>query len=145
MTNLEISQCSGRACPPFVLVFAFVALFVAGCGTSYDATVNGTVTLDGQPLTKGNVAFVPVGEGAVANGAIQSDGAFTLHTATEQGLAPGRYKVTVVATDPPPPGDDETPGVLLTPRVYGDVKTTPLVKEVVAGTNTFELPLVSAP
>jgi len=97
--------------------------------------------MDGEPLTKGNVAFIPVDEGSVANGTIHGDGTYTLRTATKQGISPGRYKVTVVATDPPPPDDPEAPGVLLTPPRYGDVKTTPLEKEVAPGANKIDLEL----
>jgi hypothetical protein len=44
-----------------ILLAPLVFVCVAGCsGLSSQGTVNGTVTLDGQPLTEGVVRFVPV-------------------------------------------------------------------------------------
>jgi hypothetical protein len=60
----------------------FLALIIlsgsAGCGgSSAKGTVNGTVTLDGQPLKEGTVRFVPVdGKTPTADGIVR-DGKFT--------------------------------------------------------------------
>jgi hypothetical protein len=44
-----------------ILLAPLVLVCVAGCsGLSSQGTINGTVTLDGQPLTEGVVRFVPV-------------------------------------------------------------------------------------
>ena len=127
-------------------LFCLLAL-LAGCGPSYDATISGTVTMDGSPLTKGTVSFHPTAGGPVATGTIQSDGAFEVQTATTEGLSPGEYKVTVVATDPPPPSPtgEELPGILLTAPEFGRLDTTPLTYTVEAGANSFEIPVSAAP
>ena len=130
-----------------LLVSACLLGFTSGCGVSYDATVTGTVTMNGAPLTKGTVSFHPVSDGPVATGTIQSDGSFAVKTATEEGLSPGEYKVTVVATDPPPPSTDgeELPGVLLTAPEFGRLDATPLRFTVEPGANSFEISVDPAP
>ena len=120
-------------------------LLFPGCGSSYDATISGKVMMNGGPLSKGTVSFHPVAGGPVATGAIQSDGTFTVKTATKEGLPPGEYKVTVVATDPPPPGDDENPGTLLTAPEFGRIDSTPLSFNVETGENNFEFSVDPAP
>ncbi|WP_143393293.1 hypothetical protein [Fimbriiglobus ruber] len=69
---------------------ASVAL-LAGCGGS--ARLEGTVTLDGQPVDGGTIAFTPAGgqksnlAGRIANGKYVIENAGT--------LAPGTYKVEI--------------------------------------------------
>lgn len=125
--------------------FLLSLLLFPGCGSSYDSTISGKVMMNGSPLSKGTVSFHPVAGGPVATGAIQSDGTFTIQTATKEGLQPGEYKVTVVATDPPPPGDDENPGTLLTAPEFGRIDSTPLSFTVEAGANEFEFSVDPAP
>ena len=130
------------------LVSCLLSLVVlTGCGTSYEATITGTVTMNGSPLNKGTVSFHPTAGGPVATGTIQSDGSFSVTTATTQGLSPGEYKVTVVATDPPPASDtgEELPGVLLTAPEFGRLDSTPLTFTVQAGANNFDIPVNPAP
>jgi hypothetical protein len=120
----------------------------AGCSGSA-ATVTGTVTLDGQPLTKGDVSFHPDGAGAApAYGQIDSSGRYTLSTGTEAGLAPGNYVAVVVATkDPPQPYDKtgaEIPPIPITPGKYGNVATSDLKVQVKPGKNDVPLALDSA-
>ena len=45
---------------------------------------------------------------------------------------------------PPPPGDEQSAGKLLTASEYGDAKRTPLKFTVQPGDNTFEIPVFSA-
>jgi hypothetical protein len=116
-----------------------------GCGSSFESSVSGKVTVGDAPLTKGSVSFHPKSAGPVATGAIGADGSYTVSTGAKGGLPPGDYTVTVVATDPPPPGDPEAVGVLLTPPEYGDVKRTPLSFSVQAGSNTIDLKLTAQP
>jgi hypothetical protein len=77
----------------------------------------------------------------VAIGSIPSDGSYEIKTGTEAGLAPGDYVVTVTATDPPPAGQEELPGTLLTPEQYGNVATSPLKFTVKEGSNSIDLEL----
>ena len=65
-----------------------LAAAAAGCFGANAASVSGTVTLDGQPLTTGNVSFYPDGgSGAPAYGQIDSSGRYSLSTGTDAGLA----------------------------------------------------------
>jgi hypothetical protein len=74
------------------LVTVAVALWLIGCGAAGDATVlSGTVTLDGAPLSAGQIRFVPVGgQGPTAGGAI-TDGRYSV------AVAPGEKKVEISA------------------------------------------------
>ena len=57
-----------------VSLFAFM---IAGCAKGPAVgTVNGEVTLDGQPLKTGNVLFTPIGGQGQTGGAIITDGKF---------------------------------------------------------------------
>lgn len=146
MLHDHLTRPAPRVPRPFSLHCLLSSLFIlAGCGSTYDSTISGKVVMNGSPLPKGTVSFHPVAGGPVATGAIQSDGTFTIQTATKEGLQPGEYKVTVVATDPPPPGDDENPGTLLTAPEFGRIDSTPLSFTVEAGANDFEFSVDPAP
>jgi hypothetical protein len=118
---------------------------VAGCSGSA-ASVSGTVTLDGQPLTKGDVSFHPDGgSGAPAYGQIDAQGRYSLSTGTEAGLAPGAYTAVVVATKDPPQLYDKTgaeiPPIPITPGKYGSTTTSDLKVQVKPGKNDIPLAL----
>lgn len=127
----------------FCLLFA---LLLAGCGGK-PSTVSGKVTLDGKPLTKGDIAFYMGGNAALAMGSIDASGNYTLRTGTEKGLTPGIYQVSIVATDvlePTQPLGSPVPK-LLTPPKYGNPATSGLTAEVKPGSNTHNFDLVSTP
>lgn len=104
-----------------------VAVTVAGCNGSDHYHVNGTVTLDGDPVTAGRVLFVPTESGRTAVGAIQSDGSFSLTTDGVTGARAGHYQVAVR-----PPGSavsEESMPVAIEsniPTRYGNVATSDL-------------------
>jgi hypothetical protein len=123
-------------------------LIAAGCSGPNAASVSGSVTLDGQPLTTGMVSFYPDGgNGAPASGSIDSSGNYSLSTGTDVGLAPGKYVAIVVATkEPPQPYDktgSENPPIPITPGKYASTTTSDLHVEVKAGKNTVPLALQS--
>ena len=128
-------------------ILGCLGIVMLGCGPSYDADVSGTVAMGGSPLTKGTVSFHPIAGGPVATGTIESDGTFAVQTALTEGLPPGDYKVTVVATDPPPPSvnGEELPGILLTAPEFGRLDSTPLQYTVKPGDNRFEIVVNPAP
>ena len=70
--------------------FALVALL--GCGGS-DASVSGTVTLNGTPIDAGAVTFVPEGgdAGRIKVGGAILNGKYVVESG--RGLLPGKYKV----------------------------------------------------
>lgn len=79
------------------VVLATVALI--GCGPSRPATapVEGTVTLDGQPLAGASVTFTPSAGGRPGMGTTDSSGKFTLMTyEAGDGAVIGQHKVTVI-------------------------------------------------
>lgn len=136
---------SGRhlqAAAPRLLAAVVLALF-GGCGSGLDATVDGTVTLDGQPLTNGTVSFHPKGTAPVAYGQIQSDGTYTASTGSSEGITPGEYTATVVATKPDPDPSDEKPPEPLTPVRYASPETSGLDVTVRSGQNHLPLELRS--
>lgn len=74
----------------FLIVFGVLVLLLplaVGCGGG-KGTVSGTVTLDGQPLPVGNIAFLP-SQGPGASGRIE-DGKYSV-----KGVPAGQVTVTV--------------------------------------------------
>jgi hypothetical protein len=127
--------------------FAFLVgmlVATAGCGDS-SGTVSGTVTLDGDAITFGNVVFH--GEGRVAQANIQPEGTYT---ATRVPL--GEVVVTVQTYPLPPqvrPPDaplekTQTPGkarYVPIPPNYADSKLSPLRYTVAPGAQTHDIKL----
>ena len=123
--------------------------------------VQGTVTLDGQPLANKSVYFSPesgsgVGGGANtdANGKYELLAFVTGATGESKGVPPGRYKVIV--TEPAIPiemkgGDEQMEEMFMPdtvtkstiPREYQFQDSTTLVFEVPAGGGTIDLELKS--
>jgi hypothetical protein len=59
-------------------LLAAVAVLLAGCSGNQTAAVTGMVRVDGEPLEKGSISFVPVdGKGVTAGGEIL-DGKYTV-------------------------------------------------------------------
>jgi hypothetical protein len=99
------SKLSARALiVPAVMLLTMTA---AGCGTG-SRSVAGKVAVNNLPITSGGVTFVPDAEKgntstAAAFGSIQDDGTYEMTTAGKAGVAPGWYKVVVVAHQSPDP------------------------------------------
>ena len=89
----QISWSFGSMALPLFLLAA-----TAGCGGA-EATVSGTVTLDGSPLEQGTVMFVPTqpGKAQAATGVI-SGGDYWVQVAKTGGLFPGEYRVRITAS-----------------------------------------------
>lgn len=129
--------------PRISSLLILLALVTTGCGEAHDASVTGTVSLDGQPLTKGAVTFTPVQAGAMAVANIQPDGSYSVYTGDQAGLEAGEYRVTVAATEMPAatPEDPEPLPKLLTPARYSDPSTSGLTLKVTPGSNRFDISL----
>lgn len=111
-----------------------------------------TITQDGKPLPDANVSLLPEDEGRKwnASGSTDASGKAVMFTwASHQGVAPGKYKVTVSKVEieklPPTSSDSPTPpkspdSFSLVEDQYKSAETTPLSVEVVKGTKeyTFE-------
>ncbi len=145
----------------FAILFAFV---LAGCkGTPVpegeQAQVSGSVTLDGKPLTvDSSVIFFCKEKSTTAAGKIDSLGKFSLTGDPAKGIPAGRYVVTVRPPEAPPvdatgeeykkrmmtgtsaikPAATATGGI---PSQFLTMDASPIVVEVKAGPNTFDLPL----
>ena len=123
--------------------------------------VSGTVTYKGASVEKGEISFVPEGEGRAATGTI-SGGSYKLSTLGENdGAMPGKYKVTVQSKDLDVSAAQEKTkalgsGVALpqdyiskagrnaksnVPAKYAIPDTSPLTAEVKPGSNSFNFEL----
>ena len=92
------------------------SLAVIGCGSSDGLNrqaISGTVTLDGQPISRGAILFEPATqESGTAVGATIRQGAFAI--SRHEGPVPGSYRVRIYASSeiqaPPAKGQtDRTP------------------------------------
>lgn len=122
-----------------------IVVSLVGCGGN-PAKVSGVVTLNGEPLSRGSVGFTPIAGGMKAVGVIQSDGNFELKTNRERGLQFGEHQATVVALEPgkvDPHGGPPIPGKHITPKRYGNTKTSGLQFNVEKGRNTIDIELSS--
>jgi hypothetical protein len=128
----------------FMLLAALTALAGCSAATGPVVPVQGIVTCDGKPLTTGTVVFRPDAArgntGPDAIGSIEENGEFVLATragdSTRDGVAPGWYKVGVVAVRPPDPnamriGGMPPPATPLIPIKYADAGSSGLSVEVV--------------
>jgi len=122
---------------------AFVFMF-AGCGERL-VPVKGRITLDGKPVPKGDIWFVPdLDKGAkhteYSMSKLDSDGRYELTTLTKPGVPRGWYKVVVYATQTEPPASPHgwTPDWIV-PVKYTTAQTTDLTAEVAASSEPLVL------
>jgi hypothetical protein len=100
--------------------------------------VAGKVTLGGQPLSTGTIAFVANTQKRnltphVPGSEIDGEGNYKLITATKVGAPPGWYKVVIVSTEPPNPKDPFASRKTFIDTRYGTAEKTPLEIEVIEG------------
>jgi len=134
-------------------------LAVVGCGTKgpVPVPVSGTVTLDGKPIAKGAVMFVPQFSGQPAHGLTDEEGRFSLGTIKKgDGAMEGRYQVTVILNEvqgfiADPKNKDVSGGIAagglktkwIIPQKYSDTKTSGLTAEVKRGMEPLRFDLTS--
>lgn len=84
-----------------LICFLGLLALVIGCsGDDRVATVHGTVTLDGAPVSDASVTFMPKEGGRPAFGITEADGTYTLTTFEDgDGAMVGNHVVTVTAVD----------------------------------------------
>ncbi len=121
-----------------VVVVAFAALCLAGCGDGGPALceVEGTVTLDGQPVRGAELTFVPqnVPTTMVSYGLTDDAGHYELaFTATKTGAIPATHHVRVEV-----PGGKEVAKVNKKYQAEGAI-----TKEVKDGPNVIDIELTS--
>lgn len=128
-----------------VQALALALLCSLGCGKPAKHAAQGTVTLDGEPLSEARILFVPTAEGQKKTGCLVKNGTYRL--LAEVGLLPGSYQVQIV--DDPPDVDPDLPAAereprRLLPAVYATA--TPLQVEVdEQGAGDFDFELKSTP
>jgi hypothetical protein len=113
------------------------AVFVAGCGDKLPplTSVAGKVTVDGQPLTGGQVGLSPDKESSpdtpalMCVGTIDSSGNYKIYTSGKAGVPLGKYKVAVTPSMVPSGGGMPAPF----DRKYTNPKTSGLIIQVVEG------------
>lgn len=106
--------------------------------------VEGTVTMDGQPLTEGGVSFYHPETGGSGGAGLDASGKFKF----ESPVAVGTYQVSFQPPEPPPP-DDVASGQLPSandtfPDAYQDESRSGIVAEVKQGPNSFEFKLTKS-
>ncbi|MEM8945387.1 MAG: hypothetical protein AAGD11_09400 [Planctomycetota bacterium] len=120
-----------------LLLFGFSALLVfSGCGKQpVRYPVAGKVVIDGEPVTKGSIQFVPDAGRPFAS-KIASDGSFRLVEASlnqdagAQGLAPGTYRVGVSSSEVI--NEDEGEVLKHIPARYADYRSSNIEIEIQA-------------
>ncbi|MCI0681531.1 MAG: hypothetical protein L0Y71_05465 [Gemmataceae bacterium] len=123
-----------------VLLASALGFFVlCGCGGPAlppMVPVEGSVTVDGAPVTSGQVSFVPVSAEPdkpvpPSNGQIDASGSYRIFTGGKAGAPAGKYKVTVTPSMVPMQGATSMPKTPFNER-FRDLNKTTLQIEVAA-------------
>ncbi|UUO09095.1 hypothetical protein M4951_12455 [Blastopirellula sp. J2-11] len=115
-------------------VFAIltIAVTICGCESAENplTAVHGKVTLDGQPITNGQITFHPIGgdSNRPAIGRINQNGEYVMSTyAAGDGVLSGEYLVLIdTSTDGPTIEDPKRREKWLAPKHYADANTSKL-------------------
>ncbi len=112
-----------------------LSLAMLGCGDTSEpiGAVHGTVSFQGQPVTKGMVQFSNAEKGVYISAPIKDDGTYRVETDKGVGIPLGKYAIAIVPPVPvvitgqpiPPPEEHEE-----IPQRYRDPKTSELQAEV---------------
>jgi hypothetical protein len=136
---------------------AISCLAWTGCNraaNTFDATVQGAVTIDGELAPRGTVTFHPIKNGTPSSGPIHEDGSYSIRTGQGDLSNPdggtirsGDYVVTVAVTAPPSEtevvaeGGPPSVGARLMADKYAMKETSDLKVKVKAGPNIIDLKL----
>lgn len=123
-----------KLCAWWTVAGCLAVLLAAGCNSGPSTVqVSGKVTVDGQPLPKGSLRFIPdAGKGnklEVEPAGTIEGGSYSIFTSGKPGAPAGSYKVAVVSegeidsTNPAPPKS------MVDPK-FSDPQTTTLSVEV---------------
>jgi hypothetical protein len=130
------------------MAVVMVAMLVGCGGDDSMGRVRGVVTLDGHPVSRGIVQFLP-SSGRGAKGQIEEDGTFVLGTFDEtDGASVGVHRVAIIAYERGPGGrpDPTTASKFkaLVPKKYLAPGTSDLTYEVKPGDNFAEFSLATS-
>jgi hypothetical protein len=107
---------------------------IGGCGSQLP-TVQGLVTLDGEPLPNARVVFEsPDRPMAVAT--TDNQGRYDVMTGTQRGMATGNYQVAISAYETRDGGSESPVPILSTPKRYNSAQTSGLSVEITPGRNS---------
>ena len=112
-----------------------------GCGAKLPI-VEGTVTLDGNPVANARVVFESP-DRPTATAKTDDSGKYDMRTASQRGIAEGAYKVAISAYQTKDGGTESPMPLLVTPKKYNAAASSGLTAEVVAGRNVLDFPLES--
>ncbi len=141
---------------PLTAILGLAMLGFVGCGDPNSVAklalnpVKGKVLLgDGKPLTSGRVVFMHPDKGLEFEGAIESDGSFSIKGSQGEGAPEGAYKVRIEPdstklADRSKGAARQKIANLPFPAKYGDETTSGLTATVKSGDNTLE-PFTLAP
>jgi hypothetical protein len=121
----------------FPLALALTWGLLAGCGGGDSGElptvrVSGTLSVDGKPVSKGTVHFVPA-NGRPATGIVE-DGKFTLSTYKEgDGVVAGQNRISVEVVQEVPTKDGDTTAKSLIPAKFTNPDTSGLQLDVRPG------------
>jgi len=140
----------------FACLLAASTVSLTGCGggkTVQMGTVQGKVTLDGEPVSAGTIFFMGESIADTASAELQSDGSYSMRYGSGFRIPAADYRVCLGASNtnatPPDPGAlmespekyaVKTPSV---PAKYLDGKTSGLIAAVNPGQNTLNFDLKS--
>jgi hypothetical protein len=122
-----------------IAAWAAVLVLSAGCGEGRPdrVAVSGRVLIDGQPLTVGNVKFVPDGARA-SSGKLDAEGKFTLMCYDGgDGVVPGRHRAQISAMEV----ISASKVKWLAPPKYADFRTSELEFEITEPTDDLKIEL----
>jgi hypothetical protein len=141
--------CRGGRLFACAALLALGMCWIAGCGgPRYDgerrAAIEGSVSLDGQPVDGGTINFMPVDSGGRVASALISGGRYEIPE--ERGPTPGKYRVEISWNKPLGPVDEENPDApqpseQVIPAKYN--QNTELERDIAAGKNELDFPLTS--
>jgi len=152
-TNLPpVNSESRRLHPPFASWRLFLMIVVlatwTGCKNYEDRiSVTGLVTLDGEPLSNGFIAFVGDEGDAVAAGPIQNGHYELSESASRDGIRAGQYAVRIESWKEPPgkelPNGTFAEGVSAIPARYQDAKASSFTADVSRKSRKFNFEMNS--
>ncbi len=125
-----------------ILLFAFgvSVVLLSGCGSELP-TVQGTVTLDSEPVPNATVVFESPDK-PMATAKTDENGEYDVITASKRGMAAGEYAVKISAYKTRDGGSESPLPILRTPKKYNSSKTSGLTARISEGANkdvNFEL------
>ncbi len=137
---------------PASLILVLLCFAMSGCGSNTRVPVEGSVTLEGQPVDGGTITFAP--EEYIENGTTRTvvtadikGGKYSLDAS--HGAEPGKYRVEIywkkktgrhVPSEEPPGTKEEVLNYI--PRPYNEGSRT--VVEIKSGGNKFDYALKSS-